>query len=77
MLAETLPSFVNLKILRVVIPAEADVDLFESCIAILKPVIPLCNRLCEATVVLLNTGKHANLLHDHEAKDQANACKRR
>ena len=63
-LAETLPSFVNLKILRVVTmyTTEADVDLFESCIAILKPVIPLCNRLCEATVVLLNTGKHANLL---------------
>ena len=63
MLAETLPSFVNLKFLRVVITFEADVDLFESCIAILKPVIPLCNSLSEATVVLLsNNDKHANLL---------------
>ena len=62
-LAETLPSFVNLKFLRVVITFEADVDLFESCIAILKPVIPLCNSLSEATVVLLsNNDKHANLL---------------
>ncbi|CAE7633447.1 unnamed protein product [Symbiodinium sp. CCMP2592] len=59
-LAETLPSFVNLKFLRVVYSSEADVDLFESCIAILQPVIPLCRRLSEATVV--DRDRVANLL---------------
>ncbi|CAE7220398.1 unnamed protein product [Symbiodinium sp. CCMP2592] len=51
-LAETLPHFVNLEVLRVVWH-EADVGLFDSCIAILKPVIARCTRLSEATVLVL------------------------
>ena len=50
-LAETLPSFANLEILRVVLKS-ADEDLFNGCIATLRAAIPRCRRLRTATVAV-------------------------
>eukprot|EP00439_Symbiodinium_sp_Y106_P037079 s2862_g4.t1 len=62
-LAETLPSLVNLEVLSLIFESD-DVEIFDSCTATLRPAIRRCNRLRTATVFQLGNSNRRDRLAD-------------